>query len=111
MEGGDEMPDHIYTVDEIRDIVAPIALRHGLSRVYLFGSYARGTATVISDVDLCIDASGLCGLTALSSLYLDLKEALQKDLDLITENSLKRNKDAAFLANLRKEQVLIYAGN
>ncbi|MBO4309041.1 MAG: nucleotidyltransferase domain-containing protein [Clostridia bacterium] len=105
------MSDHIYTVDEIREIVAPIASRHGISRVYLFGSYAKGAATTTSDVDLCVDASKLRGLFALSGLYLDLQEALQKDLDLITTNSLKRNKDAAFLANLRKEQVLIYAGN
>lgn len=105
------MSNHVYTIDEIEKIVAPIASRHGISRVYLFGSYAKGVATTTSDVDLCVDASGLRGLLALSGLYLDLQEALQKNLDLITTNSLKRNKDATFLANLRKEQVLIYAGN
>ena len=105
------MSNHVYTIDEIEKIVAPIASRHGISRVYLFGSYAKGVATTTSDVDLCVDASGLRGLLALSGLYLDLQEALQKNLDLITTNSLKRNKDATFLANLRKEQVLIYASN
>ena len=105
------MSNQVYTVDEIQRIVAPIASRHGVSRVFLFGSYAKGAATAASDVDLCVDASGLRGLLALSSLYLDLQDALQKNLDLITTNSLKRNKDTAFLTNLEKEQVLIYAGN
>ena len=103
------MSGHVYSIDEIKRIVAPIASHHGVSRVFLFGSYANGSATTTSDIDLCVDISGLCGLFALSGLYLDLQEALQKDLDLITTNSLKRNKDSAFLANLRKEQVLIYA--
>ena len=33
--------DRIYTIDEIRSIVAPIAAAHDVGRIYLFGSYAR----------------------------------------------------------------------
>ena len=102
------MSNAIYSIDEIRRIVAPVAQKHGVDRVYLFGSYARGSATETSDVDLCIDANGLRGLFALSGLRIDLEEALSKELDLITVNSLKYNKDPEFLDHLRKEQVLIY---
>ena len=42
----------IYTISEIQAIVTPIAQKHKLKAVYLFGSYARGTATENSDVDL-----------------------------------------------------------
>ena len=31
--------EQIYTVDEIRSIVAPIAAAHKVERIYLFGSY------------------------------------------------------------------------
>ena len=48
----------VYTVDEIRQIVHPIAERYGLQAVYLFGSYARGTASEDSDIDLLIDTTG-----------------------------------------------------
>lgn len=34
------MSDRIYTIDEIKHIVAPIAERYGVQRVFLFGSYA-----------------------------------------------------------------------
>ena len=45
------MQDIIYTVDEIRKIVSPIAQKYGVAALYLFGSYARGEATVESDID------------------------------------------------------------
>ena len=45
----------IYTVEEIRRRITPVAVRHRLKAVYLFGSYARGEATDESDIDLLID--------------------------------------------------------
>lgn len=101
------MNEQIYTISQIRGIVAPIAKKHRVSRVYLFGSYARGSATATSDVDLCVDASALRGMFALGALYADLEDGLQKKLDLITVGSLKYNSDPQFLDNLRKDQVLL----
>ena len=49
------MKDRIYTVNEIRDIVAPIARKHGVASLYLFGSYARGEASANSDIDFLMD--------------------------------------------------------
>jgi hypothetical protein len=61
----------IYTIEEIKTIVEPIARKYGVARVYLFGSYARGEVTENSDVDLLSIAmklrrqfcgwGGLCG--------------------------------------------------
>ena len=48
----------ICTLDEIRHIITPIAQKYNLSAVYLFGSYARGTAREDSDLDLLVDLSG-----------------------------------------------------
>lgn len=45
----------VYTIDEIKEKVAPIAQKYNLSKVYLFGSYARGEADDASDVDLVIE--------------------------------------------------------
>ena len=46
------MQKQVYSIDEIRKIVTPIAKQHGVDKVFLFGSYARGDATPASDVDL-----------------------------------------------------------
>ena len=49
------MMDRVYTIEEIKSIVAPIAAAHDVDRIYLFGSYARGEATASSDIDLRVD--------------------------------------------------------
>jgi predicted nucleotidyltransferase len=48
----------IYSINELREIVAPVAAKYKVSFVYLFGSYARGTATNDSDIDMLIDRKG-----------------------------------------------------
>ncbi|MCM1335368.1 MAG: nucleotidyltransferase domain-containing protein [Bacteroides sp.] len=72
-------------VRPIAERVRPIAERYGTGKIYLFGSYARGEATEESDIDLLVDAEGrLRGFFAFGGLYGDLKDALRKELDLVT---------------------------
>lgn len=97
--------DKVYTIDEIRDIVVPIAKAHEVGRVYLFGSYARGEATPESDIDLRIEKGKLKGLFELGALYVDLEDVLLKKLDLLTTGSL----DKKFLKQIAGEEVLLYA--
>ena len=103
------MSNRVYTLEEIAAIIAPIAARYDVDKIYyIFGSYARGEADESSDIDLCIEAVAIKGLFALGGLYSDLEEALGKELDLITVKSLKYNDDNDFKENLEKERVLIY---
>ncbi len=97
--------DRIYTIDEIKSIVTPIAKAHDVGRIYLFGSYARGEATAESDIDLRVDKGRLKGLFALGALYADLEDGLGKRLDLLTTGSL----DQKFLQSIAKEEIMIYA--
>ena len=104
----------VYHVDEIRQIVAPIANKYHLKAVFLFGSYARGTATESSDIDLLIDTSGteLKSLFALGALYCDLENALHKPIDLITVSSLEQKTqmqgDLQFRETINQERVSIF---
>ena len=45
----------MLSVEKIQKAIVPLAQKYGVDRVFLFGSYARGTATEKSDVDLRID--------------------------------------------------------
>lgn len=88
-------------LDEIRRTVSDLGRQYGLKRAYLFGSYARGEATPESDVDIRIDKGNLRGLFALSGLRLALMERLERDVDLLTTDSL----DANFLARIQPEEI------
>lgn len=46
---------------KMSDIITELFSEHGVRKAVLFGSYAKGTATEHSDVDLLVD-SGLRGL-------------------------------------------------
>ena len=41
-----------YTIDEIKNIVTPIAEKYQIAQVYLFGSFARGDFDEQSDICL-----------------------------------------------------------
>lgn len=98
------MTNRIYSIDEIKSVVAPIAQRYGVERVYLFGSYARGEATTDSDLDFRVDRGAIWDLFALGGMYSDLEDAFEKELDLLTTGSL----DQKFLNRIAKEEILIY---
>ena len=104
----------IYAVDEIARIVRPIAQRYGLRAVYLFGSYARGTATEDSDIDLLIDTTGtnIKSLLQVAAVYCELEEALGKPVDLVTVSSLEQEarmpSEESFRKAVWKEKVDIY---
>ena len=44
----------VYTIDEIKAKIIPIAKQYNLSNVFLFGSYARGEEDENSDVDILL---------------------------------------------------------
>ena len=94
----------IYTIDQIRRIAAPIAAAYGVKSMRLFGSYARGEATEHSDVDLIIDRGSIRSGFVLGGLYADLRDGLNKNLDLVTVQGA----DAAFLLHIQPDEVMIY---
>ena len=99
------MSDKVYTLDEIREIAAPIAKNYGVAALYLFGSYARGEATSESDLDFRIERGRIRTLFELGGLYSDLADKFQKELDLLTSQNIEPD----FLARIQPEEVLIYA--
>ena len=75
-------------MEEITEKIRPIAENYNIDKVYLFGSYARGEAVEESDIDLIVNAEKLRGLKFFG-FYEDLKEAFQKNVDLITETQIE----------------------
>ena len=98
------MSGKVYTLDEIKQIAAPIAEQYGVSALYLFGSYARGEANAESDLDFRIEKGSLRSLFQLAGLQMSLEESFQKELDVLTTQMLSEE----FLASIKPEEVLLY---
>jgi predicted nucleotidyltransferase len=104
----------IYTIEQLKEKIAPVALKYRLRAVYVFGSYARGEATDASDVDILVDKTGtrIHGMFALGGLYNDLNEAVGKPIDLITTGALEqtstKERTPWICENLRDERIQIY---
>ena len=94
----------IYTVDEIKQITYEIAKKHGVGRIFLFSSYARGDANSDSDLDFRIDRGKIKGLFALGGLYADLEESFEIPIDIVVSDSLNEE----FIREISNEEVLIY---
>ena len=93
-----------YSVDELRQIIAPIAQEHGVDSVSLFGSYSKGTASADSDVDLKIEKGRLSSLFQISGFRLAVEDALKLSVDLVTSEA----SDHAFLDAIGRDEVLLY---
>lgn len=93
-----------YTTTEIRQKIEPIAKKYGIQTVSLFGSYARGTATDESDIDLYIDKGKLRSLLQYFAFVYDLEQEFQCHVDVVTTEI----SDKAFLSGIFKEGVLVY---
>ena len=104
----------IYAIDELRALISPIAAQYGVDRIFLFGSYARGTATEGSDIDLIIDTSGteIKSLLHLAVIHDELETVFGKSIDLITQHSLEQRpqipSELSFRSRVKDEKVMLY---
>ena len=92
------------SIDLIRENLIPVFGRYNVKRAILFGSYAKGTATDRSDIDIFVD-SGLRGLKFFGLLE-DVTDALQKPVDLIDLSQVDEN--SKVMDEINRTGVLIY---
>ena len=95
----------MLTIEEIKSVAEKVGKKHGVERIYLFGSYARGDATENSDVDLRIDRGKLLGLLDIAGFYLDMKDGLNTEVDVLTTDGLKPK----FLDTIKNDEIILYA--
>jgi len=93
-----------HSIDELRIIVAPVAKKYGVSKIYLFGSVARGDYDENSDYDFCIERGKIRGLLMLSEFYQDLREAVGSKIDLVDTKHIEPD----LLKTILSEGVVVY---
>ena len=75
-------------------------------KAWLFGSFARGEETPLSDVDLLVEFDKDCqmGLFGFLRIKNDLEDLVGRDVDLVEEGTLR----SYALDNVNRDKKLIY---
>jgi uncharacterized protein len=88
----------MLTIDRIISAATRLVDDYPIKKVLLFGSYAEGTATEKSDVDLLVEfQTPNVSLFTLSSIKYSMEDELNKEVDIVhapapNESLLKLNK-------------------
>ncbi len=94
----------------LRDVnaaIIPVFDSYPVKRAALFGSFARAEQSQNSDADILVEfLPGTKGLEFFG-LKVDLEEALQRSVDLLTYSALS-SADADFRDAVENEAVIIY---
>lgn len=94
----------ILKYDDIVSAVIEMSKSYNISLIYLFGSYTKGNASELSDVDLLIETkeSGL----RYFGLVEKLRETLNKKIDIIRIEDLLEN--SGLLTSILRGGIKIY---
>ena len=87
----------MLSVRDIKNFIEPVVRDTNVVRVVLFGSYAKGTANINSDIDLYVFSGGAITGLAFYDLKAKIEDALATqvdlipDLDVITDSPVHRH--------------------
>jgi hypothetical protein len=94
----------ILTREAIEAACSEVLAQYPITWCCLFGSYAKGTATELSDVDLAV-SDGVEGLRFYGMVEA-LKNSLHKNVDVLTPEQLSKN--PALLNEIMQDGIKIY---
>jgi len=75
-------------LEGLRDKIIPILQRNDVKRAAVFGSFVTGEQKEDSDIDILVEFKGEKSLLDLAGLKIELEEALNRKVDVLTYNSL-----------------------
>jgi len=79
------------TIDEIKEQIIPILLRHNVGRASLFGSIVNGNMNEKSDIDILINLPIKYSLFDMLTVKFELEDTLGKKVDLVEFDGIKKS--------------------
>ena len=98
--------NNIPTLTELRtrrNEILKLTAKYGASNVRIFGSVARGQASLGSDVDILITFPAKSSIFEVVGLWLDLQDLLGYEVSLITDDT----PDDHFMGNILEDAVAL----
>jgi predicted nucleotidyltransferase len=84
-----------------------IAAKHGISKIYVFGSVARGENKDVSDIDFLIEIDENFSALGVGAFQYEVQQLLGIKIDVIPTFALQNVEDQAFVQSVRLDSVAI----
>ena len=97
----------IEEIKKVRQQLYEIAAKHGISKVYVFGSVARGESSEISDVDFLIEMDSDASALGVGAFQYEVQQLLRTRIDVIPTFTLPKVEDKAFVQSVQSEAVAL----
>lgn len=84
-----------------------IAAKHGISRIYVFGSVARGESKDVSDVDFLVEMDENVSALGVGAFQYEVQKLLGTRIDVIPTFALQNVDDQAFVRSVKTDSIAI----
>jgi len=93
-------------LQDIKTLLEPLFIKHGIVRAIVFGSYAKGVATDNSDIDIMIDSDGYLRGIDFFAAQAEIAQALPIASDIFEKREIKEG--TKMQSEILKTGVVIY---
>lgn len=87
--------------------IKKIAERHGIAKVYVFGSTARGEATAQSDIDFLVEMQEGFSLFGIGGFSYETEKLLGVRVDVVPLSTLPQVSDQDFVKHVQEDAVAL----
>lgn len=98
---------HLEEIRKKRQELYQIAARHGISKIYVFGSVARGESQAASDIDFLIEMDENVSALGVGAFQYEAQQLLGTKIDVIPTFALQGVEDQSFLRSVKADSVAI----
>lgn len=98
---------NLNEIQHVAPEIIRIAKRHGISKIYVFGSVASGNATQRSDVDFLVEMDEGASLFGIAGFGYEVEKLLGLQVDVVPISVLPQIKDRQFVENIQKEAIAL----
>jgi predicted nucleotidyltransferase len=91
-------------IEEIKEKIVPVLVRHRIKRAGIFGSVATGDANGQSDIDILVELEDKISLLEFVAIKIELEDILGKKVDLVEYQAVKPR----LRSGIMSEEIRIY---
>ena len=100
------MSASLYSIEQLQAQLAPVFQKNGVRKAILFGSYAKGTATKDSDIDIAVVVDKIPGdyLNTMTTLW-RLTRSVNHDIEPVLLTAA--DDESGFLSTVQKTGIAV----